>query len=110
MSDVDESTLPLADEFDDFGEEPPQRKPASRARSTIEWIAVVGGALIVAVVIRTFRCLPSRGAVTAGHPWRVTDGRRQERPRRLRIGSPPRGRPWRDAARPGAGSAYKGGR
>ena len=54
MSDVDESTLPLADEFDDFDEEPPQRTAPSRARSIIEWIAVVGGALIVAVVIRTF--------------------------------------------------------
>jgi signal peptidase I len=54
MSDVDESTVPLADEFDDFDEAPPARKPSSRARSTIEWIAVVGGALIVAVIIRTF--------------------------------------------------------
>jgi signal peptidase I len=54
MSDVDESTMPLADEFDDFDEAPPARKPTSRARSTIEWIAVVGGALIVAVIIRTF--------------------------------------------------------
>ena len=54
MSDVDESTMPLADEFDDFDEAPPTKKPPSRARSTIEWIAVVGGALIVAVIIRTF--------------------------------------------------------
>lgn len=42
------------DEDEDDGEDPPTSKRDARIRSAVEWIAVLAGAVVVALVVRTF--------------------------------------------------------